>query len=312
MKSNDHLKSLITNILMIAMIAVGIAIAAMLATGALGGPLDPPGAPASTDSVRLPGTPISGPTSIAQPGHYYVTRDITAAPGSTWAIMIDADDVSIDLGGFTLSGDDTIGSAGLFVQASRQRISISNGTVRDFAAGVWSSLAKMVRIDNVVAYSNTSVGFLLGEDAVLEQCAAAWNGSVGVSAVGSRVVVRECEIVANGVYGVQGVTEAPALLIERSSIKSNNTLQNPSGGGIGLFSAQRATIRDNDFGFNSYYDIYISGGNDNVIIRNVLDCISAIFDSGVNTYAIVNNSPYPTRTAPTAAPASRRLATVAG
>ena len=89
-----------------------------------------------TDSVRLPGTPISGPTTITQPGHYYVTRDITAAPGSTWAIMIDADDVSIDLGGFTLSGDDTIGSAGLFVQASRQRISISNGTVRDFAAGV--------------------------------------------------------------------------------------------------------------------------------------------------------------------------------
>ena len=150
----------------------------------------------------------------------------------------------------------------------------------------------MVRIDNVVAYSNTSVGFLLGEDRSwsvrscvewIGGCRRRWEPSRG-----PRVRDRgQRSLRCAGSHRGAGPAD------RRSSIKSNNTLQNPSGGGIGLFSAQRATIRDNDFGFNSYYDIYISGGNDNVIIRNVLDCMSAIFDSGVNTYAIVNNSPYP-------------------
>ena len=79
----------------------------MLATGALGGPLDPPGVPGSTDSVRLPGTPISGPTTIAQSGHYYLTRDISV-PRLVSGVVISANDVSLDLGGFTISGDDTV------------------------------------------------------------------------------------------------------------------------------------------------------------------------------------------------------------
>ena len=30
-----------------------------------------------------------------------------------------------------------------------------------------------------------------------------------------------------------------------------------------------------------------------MIIRNALDCVSAIIDSGANTYALVNDSTYP-------------------
>jgi nitrous oxidase accessory protein NosD len=103
-------------------------------------------------------------------------------------------------------------------------------------------------------------------------------------------VIRDCEIVANGYYGVELSEAAPTALIEGSSIKSNNIKQNPTGSGIGLFSAQRATIRDNDFGFNSYSDIYISGSYDNVIIRNVLDCAGAIINSGGNTHSPVNDN----------------------
>src|SRR5262245_8125019 len=54
-----------------------ISIIGMLATDVRGGPLDPPGSPSSTDSVRLPGTPISSaPYAINASGHYYLTRDL--------------------------------------------------------------------------------------------------------------------------------------------------------------------------------------------------------------------------------------------
>lgn len=43
-------------ILLVLILAAGIAIVAMLASGARAGPLDPPGPPASTNGVREPGS----------------------------------------------------------------------------------------------------------------------------------------------------------------------------------------------------------------------------------------------------------------
>jgi hypothetical protein len=89
------------NALMLVLIFVALlAVIGMLATGVRGGPLDPPGAPGSTDSVRLPGTPISSlPYTINAPGSYYVTRNLSAVSGN--GITINADDVTLDLMGFT-------------------------------------------------------------------------------------------------------------------------------------------------------------------------------------------------------------------
>ncbi|MGH7622796.1 MAG: hypothetical protein ACREMU_10690, partial [Gemmatimonadaceae bacterium] len=64
-----------------------------------GGPLDPPGSPASTDGVLRPGTPITSiPFSITQPGNYYLTRNLTMATSGD-GITITSDEVSLDLGG---------------------------------------------------------------------------------------------------------------------------------------------------------------------------------------------------------------------
>jgi len=48
----------INTLLLVLLGLMGLAIIAMLATGVRGGPLDPPAAPAPTDGVREPGTPI--------------------------------------------------------------------------------------------------------------------------------------------------------------------------------------------------------------------------------------------------------------
>src|SRR5688572_3000664 len=69
------------------------------------GPLNPTTPPGSTDSVRLPGTPISSlPFTINAPGNYYVTRDLTANGAGADGITINTSNVTIDLGGFALHG----------------------------------------------------------------------------------------------------------------------------------------------------------------------------------------------------------------
>src|SRR5689334_9666087 len=72
-----------------------------------GGPLDPPGAPAPTlpqAEKRSPIPPVgwnlSFPIVINSPGSYYLTQAVSDFFGSTDAIDIQSDDVTLDLNGF--------------------------------------------------------------------------------------------------------------------------------------------------------------------------------------------------------------------
>jgi hypothetical protein len=96
----------IHSLLLVLTLLTGLAIVAMLATGVRAGPLDPPGSPASTDGVREPGTAISAiPFTITQPGRYYLTRNLTDTPDDVAnGVTIQADNVTLDLHGFTLTG----------------------------------------------------------------------------------------------------------------------------------------------------------------------------------------------------------------
>src|SRR5262245_8811913 len=69
------------------------------------GALTPPGAPGPTmkslDQIEAR-TPISSaPFIITQPGSYYLTTNVTVSSGD--AITINANNVSLDLNGFTIS-----------------------------------------------------------------------------------------------------------------------------------------------------------------------------------------------------------------
>src|SRR5260370_6407387 len=69
------------------------------------GNLAPPGAPAPTmkslDQIEAR-TPISSaPFTISAPGSYYLTKDLSVTTGN--GITISADNVTLDLNGFTIS-----------------------------------------------------------------------------------------------------------------------------------------------------------------------------------------------------------------
>ncbi len=129
-----------TNILLIVLLAVGVAIVAMLATGVRGGPLDPPGPPGSTDGVRLNGTPISSlPYAITERGHYYLTRNFSVN-GAVIAIDIQSSDVSLDLGGFTILGNNSFPSYGIYL-GSAQNIEVTHGSIQGFQFGIQAGVS---------------------------------------------------------------------------------------------------------------------------------------------------------------------------
>ena len=162
-------------ILLVAILAVGIGIVAMLATGARGGPLDPPAAPASTDGVREPGTPISSiPFTISAPGRYYLTRNLTGTI-ATSGVTISASDVTLDLHGFTLTGG-VNAIDGVLVSGARTNIRIEHGTIRGWFNGIDGHAATHAHVADVLVLENSGAlgdggfGLLLGDLSELQDC----------------------------------------------------------------------------------------------------------------------------------------------
>jgi hypothetical protein len=256
-----------------------IGVIVVLATRSEAGPLDPPGAPASTDAVRVPGTPIAAPTTISVPGHYYLTRNLSVSGSS--ALTIDADDVTLDLGGFTISGTDGVSTSGISVLV-RERVTIRNGTVRDAATGISAVNGRKLRLQNVRAHSNLT-GLSIGEDAVVEDCMVTAN-STGINISGARAVVRRCQVSANTSSGIATNPMNLGIVIEDSIIKNNNITQFPAQGGIRADNSDRMTIRNNDFDSNGVADIQLTSTDDTVVIDNVLNCPTSVIDTGTNNF----------------------------
>ena len=109
-----------------------------------GGPvfplLDPPGPPASTLPQVEPRIPISiVPFTINSSGSYFMTKNLTNNSGD--GIIVLADDVTIDLNGFTLAGVpgaySGISEGG--TPTPRKHWTIRNGTIRGFPfSGIYS------------------------------------------------------------------------------------------------------------------------------------------------------------------------------
>ena len=180
-----------------------------LSTAFAQGSLTPPGAPAPTMKTLAqiePRTPISAaPFTIAQPGSYYLTTNLTATVSN--AIVITASGVTLDLSGFTISS--TVASAAnggtaiLLADTATPGLSditIFNGHIRGgvtnngtnvyggsgFAQGIYSSAINTV---NVRASGVSVSGCLLngiylgtGNTRLVESCTVRTVGNFGIFA----------------------------------------------------------------------------------------------------------------------------------
>jgi parallel beta-helix repeat protein len=257
----------INTLLLVLILLTGLVLVAMSATRAIGGPLDPPAPPASTDGVREPGMPVSSiPFSATVPGRYYLTRDLTIASASS-GVTIFANDVTLDLNGFTLHG--IAGSInGVLISGAHSGIAIMNGNIRGWFNGIDASNGSFTRISNVgvfdggISPNDGSYGILAGPYSIIEDCRVSNNKAIGIRAENSTV--RGCTLTNNG---NEGIRAAGGALLYNNLLRGNS----PTGATLGYFTDVSFYGFDNYASENSlgriYFDI-IDGGSRSLLERN--------------------------------------------
>jgi parallel beta-helix repeat protein len=170
------------------------------------GPLTPPGAPAATmktlDQLE-PRTPISSlPFTISTRGSYYVTANLTGVAGQH-GIIVNADHVTVDLGGFDLVGPGSgAATSGIRVNAARTNVTIRNGSVRGWGGvGVAAETNACfgMHVEKVRATGNGAGGILLGSRGTALHCDASNNLGTGIT---TSTICKVIECTASGNTGV--------------------------------------------------------------------------------------------------------------
>lgn len=166
------------------------------------GPLAPPPGPPAPSMKSLdqlePRTPIASlPFTITAPGSYYLTRNLTLPDGAQGdGITISAENVAIDLCGFTLDGGGT-GRHGVTTNTiNLAGLQIRNGNVRNWTQrGLDLQYCLSALLDNLQARNN-AVGIYVSS-ASLTRCVATNNSATGIRANFSSL--RDCTASVNPV-----------------------------------------------------------------------------------------------------------------
>lgn len=188
--------------------ACGLMISTFSAFGQ--GSLTPPGEPAPTMKTLgevEPRTPITNaPCTITQSGSYYLTTNLTAGSGQD-GITVNADDVTIDLNGFTLTGSGTNSGHGIYQASSRRNLRVFNGKLVHWLGsskrGIYA-YGKNSQVEHIQAATNY-YGIYGGSASIISGCSAYYNLYDGINGgVGSAI--SDCSASYNQNYGIRSAS----------------------------------------------------------------------------------------------------------
>ena len=248
MKENRKMKT--TLIIMIALFAIG--------SIAHAGDLEPAAPPASTmktlDEVEaripIPGSATPASTfNISTSGSYYLTGDRNA---SGIAILVNTDNVTIDLNGYSLIGPVTGTDPGVYMNG-RNNVEIHNGTVRNFGNnGIYenSVTGQNHRVINVRAISNGWTGIkLYSKNNLVKDCTVTDNTGYGIYVeLGSTVSGNTCYN-----NGYSGIYTGVGCMISGNTSSYN--------GNNGIYAYPGSTVIGNTVSYNQNWGIWLKGNN---------------------------------------------------
>jgi len=235
-----------------------------------------------------PRKPISDPCTISSSGSYYLTRNITTTSGSQNAITVNADNVTIDLMGYSLIGTGSGTGCGIFMNA-RKNVEIRNGTVRNFGGdGIREakspteadpSFGSAHRVIGVRAHSNKGDGIALnGIGHLVKDCTSEFNAGDGIFTDAGSIVSGNVTFL-NAAHGinlgggcfVSGNTSAAnqinGIWTAFGCAVMNNNLYN---NGCGIYvSGNGSYVKLNTLRSNVFYNIYVRDA-DNAIEENLV------------------------------------------
>ena len=255
---------------------------------------------AASDEVR---TPISSvPFTITSSGSYYLTGNLTQPllGGGGGGIDINADNVTIDLMGFTIFGASTNPLTGVTsnvddhgIQFSgRSGVTIKNGVISGFGrAGIYSGFtgAQGNSVEDIKALGNGALSstasysgiILVSTSSRIERCSAVNNGGYGLF-VGTSGIIKDSSASENGRFGIYGWSGATL---------TNNTAYNNQGG---IYGGSGATLTHNTAYRNQGWGVHADGSNTvigNTVYQNNLS--STDFSGGLrvgNDSLVKNNT----------------------
>lgn len=194
------------------------------------------------------GTKITSvPYTISAPGFYYLSGNLTYS-GNGNAITVSADNVTLDLMGFSLIHPGPLISGNGIFMSGRYNVEVRNGTVSGFNVGIYEDnflTGAQHRVSNVRAITNAYNIWLNGKNHLVNACSGS-NGTVGIyvtsgvitGSVASNNSIHGIEIVGPGSIigniannnGTAGFLFGPGIImVDRNSASDNGT--NYSGGG---------------------------------------------------------------------------------
>jgi hypothetical protein len=185
------------------------------------------------------GTPVgtkitSVPCTISAPGFYFLGGNLTYA-GQSDAITITADDVTLDLMGWSLTGKTNDPSnppnCGIYMNGL-SNVEIRNGTIKGFLTGIIeTSDAKgwNHRIINIRANNQISIGIsLYGKNHKVRGCTACNNNYGGIFMTSGTIT--DCVACDNAEYGIWLERDGSVI----GCVATNNKGYNTTGNGFRL------------------------------------------------------------------------------
>jgi hypothetical protein len=204
-------------------LSLALALVAVIAGPTRAGDLNPPaGAVTATmkplnqieprTAINATNTPSFGSAQFAiqQPGSYYLTENVTGVSGQ-FGILVGADDVTIDLNGFELTGvPGTL--SGIYVDPGIRCV-IRNGSLRNWGAnGIYGLRAGCV-VEDVGVIGCGANGMYLGNDGRATRCMAELNSGHGIT-VANGCLIDHCVANQNGVgFGKDGINAGDRCLV---------------------------------------------------------------------------------------------------
>jgi len=242
-----------------------------------------------SSQAEEPRTAISSvPYTISSSGSYYLTKDLQTTSGSQNAIVVDANNVTIDLMGFSLIGRGSGDGCGIFMN-ERDNVEIRNGTVRNFGDDGIREAKNPTEESPSFGYAHRVISIR-----------ALFNKGDGIELCGMGHLVRDCSAMANGVDGIDvgalstvtgnitSLNAAHGIVLNAGCAASNNTsVANQFNGiwtwngcsvmsntlylnGCGIYVSEKGSyVKLNTLRSNVFYNIYVNGTN-NAIEENLV------------------------------------------